>query len=69
MTEDVRYYYGFRQTTPKPPGQWVLCGGKSNYDEAKAEYNNSKAWDCELSPLIGYQSREEAQSHIDKMNT
>lgn len=68
MTNDVRYYYGFRQTTPKPPTQWILCGGERSHDEMKAEHANSNVWDCELSPLFASPSREEAQHRIDAMN-
>jgi hypothetical protein len=63
-----KYYYGFRQTIPRPAGQWVLCGPFDTYDGVKADRAKSKQWDCELSPWFAADSDEEAQAKIDGSN-
>lgn len=59
-TANVKYYFKFRQTSPRPPGAWTLCGPFANYDEAKTNYNNSKQWDCEVTPPFSATSADEA---------
>ncbi len=49
MTKSKKFYFGFKQTKPAPPGVWVLCGPFDTYDEAMSDRQNSLAWDCELS--------------------
>lgn len=44
-----KYWFGFRQTTPHPPGQVIACGPYTSYEQAKLERERSKAWDCEVS--------------------
>lgn len=56
-----KYFFKFRQTSPKPPGQWVVCGPFENYQTAKSERENSKAWDCEVSNVFTAASKEAAE--------
>ncbi len=34
---DVKYWFGFKQTFPKPPGQAIPCGPYDTYEIAKRE--------------------------------
>ena len=61
MTQASKWYYWFRQTTPKPPGGWVLCGPFETYEVAKRDREISKAWDAELSVPFSASSQEEAE--------
>ncbi len=56
-----KWWFGFRQTTPKPPGQAVACGPFDSYEIAKSERERSKAWDCEVSVPYASISKEEAE--------
>ena len=53
MMDSSKYYFGFRQTIPRPPGQWVLCGPYNSSEEAKLEREKAKAPDCQVTvPFI-----------------
>ena len=54
-----KWWFGFRQTTPKPPGQAIACGPYESYEKAKDERERSKAWDCEVP--YSASSQEEAE--------
>lgn len=56
------YFYKFRQTSPKPPGAWVLCGPFESYEAAKADRQNSKQWDCELTSVFSASSKADAEA-------
>jgi len=56
-----KWWFGFRQTTPKPPGQAIACGPYESYEKAKDERERSKAWDCEVSVPYSASSQEEAE--------
>jgi len=56
-----KHFFKFRQTSEGQIGQWVVCGPFENYDAAKADRTNSKAWDCELSPIFTASSKEDAE--------
>lgn len=58
MSETTKWYYWFRQTTPKPPGGWVLCGPFETYERAKRDRDNSKAWDAELGTSFSVSNEE-----------
>jgi hypothetical protein len=58
--DNEKWWFGFRQTSPKPPGQAIACGPFGSYDEAKGERERSKAWDCEVSIPYSATSKEEA---------
>jgi len=32
-----KYWFGFRQIIPQPPGKWVICGPYSSYEKAMKE--------------------------------
>ena len=61
-----KWWFGFRQTSPKPPGQAIACGPYESYDKAKAERENSKAWDCEVSISYSASSKEEAEEKANQ---
>jgi len=52
------YWFGFKQTTPL--GQAIACGPYSSYEQAKAERERAKAWDCDVSTPFVAQTKEEA---------
>ena len=56
-----KWWFGFRQTTPKPPGQAIARGPYESYEKAKDERERSKAWDCEVSVPYSASSQEEAE--------
>ena len=58
---DEKWWFGFRQTSPKPPGQAIACGPYESYEKAKAERESSKAWDCEVSIPYSASSKKEAE--------
>jgi hypothetical protein len=65
--EDKRgWYFAFRQTSPKPPGQWIACGPYNSYEKASEERSQSKAWDCEVSVPYAAASKEEAEEIAKK---
>jgi hypothetical protein len=55
-----KWWFGFRQTSPKPLGQAIACGPYESYEKAKVEREKSKAWDCGVSILYSDSSKEEA---------
>jgi len=55
-----KYWFGFRQTTPRPPGQAIACGPYDSYEQAKLERERSKAWDCEVSIPFAAANQQEA---------
>ncbi|MFH1372441.1 MAG: hypothetical protein ABII79_01410 [bacterium] len=58
---DVKYWFGFRQTSPKPPGQAIACGPYSTQEEARIEREKAKAWDCEVSIPYMASTQKEAK--------
>ena len=61
MEDKVEWYFGFRQTSPKPPAQWIACGPYDSYEKAAKERHRAKAWDCEVSVPYSATSKEEAE--------
>lgn len=59
--EEKKYWFGFKQTLPKPPGHAIVCGPYNSRDEAMRERENSKAWDCEVSIPFIAASKQEAE--------
>ena len=66
---EKKFWFGFRQTSPKPPGQAIVCGPYSSYEEAKNEREKSKTWDCEVSIPFSADSKEEAEGNARKFLT
>lgn len=60
MSDANYWWFGFRQTVPKPPGQAIPCGPYMTYDEATKEGGRAKAWDCEVSTPYTASTKEEA---------
>ena len=56
-----KWWFGFRQTTPKPPGQSIANGPFDSYEQAKSERERSKALDCEVSIPFAATSKGEAE--------
>lgn len=65
--EDVQFWFGFRQTSPKPPGTAVVCGPYKSLKEASSERDKMRAWDAALSVPFTAKSREEAESRVDEL--
>lgn len=61
-----KYYYGFRQTFPRPPGRWVSCGPFDTYDLAMSDRRRSKQWDCELTEVFEAASQQDAQGRLER---
>jgi hypothetical protein len=68
MLENLKgkYWFGFRQTYPTPPGSVVVCGPYDSYEEAKIEREKAKAWDCSVSIPFTANSKEEAFKIAEK---
>lgn len=65
MTKE--YWFGFKQTFPKPSGRAIACGPYGTRDEAMKEREKSKAWDCVVSvPFIAY-SKDEAEKRAEQI--
>lgn len=64
ITEEMKYYFGFRQTIPAPPGQWIVCGPYDTHDQAMSARQNSKAWDCHVTAPFVASSVEEAENKV-----
>lgn len=65
MSQD-EFWFGFRQTSPPPPGQAIACGPFSSYEQAKIERERSKAWDCEVSTPFQASTKDEADKKATK---
>jgi len=63
---DEKWWFGFRQTIPKPPGQAIAYGPYESYDKAKTERKRSKARDCEVSIPFAASSKDEAEEKAKK---
>ncbi|GAB6075124.1 hypothetical protein [Desulfurobacterium crinifex] len=59
-----KYWFGFRQTHPPPPGEWVPCGPYSSYEEAMRERNKAKAWDSQVTAVFTASNKEEAKEKL-----
>ena len=68
MQEEVedKYWFGFRQTHPKPPGRAIACGPYKSYEEAKLEREKAKAWDCSVSIPFVAKTKEDADEKAEK---
>ena len=62
MTENMKYYFGFRVTGPT--GEWVVCGPYNTREQAKVERNNSKAADCYVTIPFVASSKQEAENKV-----
>ncbi len=66
---DKKYWFGFRQIIPRPPGQAIACGPYSTFEEAKIERQKAKAWDCQVSFPYEAFSEEEAKEKAKQFLT
>ena len=57
----MKWFFCFRQTSPKPPGQWVVEGPYDTYERAKAEREAAKAWDADVTAPFAASTKAEAQ--------
>lgn len=56
-----KYYFGFRQIIPKPPGQAVAYGPYGTFEDAiKARDFEKHNYDCEVSIPFSASTKEEA---------
>jgi hypothetical protein len=62
----AKYWFGFRQTHPQPPGRAVACGPYNSYEEAKLEREKAKAWDCSVSVPFTAMTKEEAEEKAEQ---
>jgi hypothetical protein len=60
MSDDIRWYFAFRQTVPRPPGKWIACGPYDSYQQALDERRRTKQWDCEVSIPYSAASKKDA---------
>ncbi|MDD2760814.1 MAG: hypothetical protein PHH11_11035 [Methylomonas sp.] len=56
-----KWWFGFCQTLPKPPGQAIACGPFDSHDVAQKERERAKAWDCEVSMVYSAFSKAKAE--------
>jgi hypothetical protein len=61
----IKWFFAFRQTSPRPPGVWVAQGPYDSYEQAKTAREGAKAWDAEVSVPFGARTKAEAQSKCD----
>jgi hypothetical protein len=61
-----KYWFGFRQIIPQPPGKAVPCGPYNSRQEADIERRRSKAWDCNISDVFIAESKEEAEKKAEE---
>jgi hypothetical protein len=62
----MKWFFAFRQISPRPPGVWVAQGPYDSYEQAKAAREAAKAWDAEVSAPFKAHTKAEAQG---KCNT
>lgn len=61
MADTEQWWFGFRQTHPRPPGRAIACGPYPTLAKAKVEREHAKAWDCEVSIYYSAATKEEAE--------
>ncbi|MBA4417770.1 MAG: hypothetical protein C0392_07655 [Syntrophus sp. (in: bacteria)] len=66
MPETI-YWFGFRQTVPRPPAKAVPCGPYDSREKANRERESSKAWDCNVSTVFIAETREEAEKKAEEL--
>ena len=64
IMQQENYYIGFRQTHPKPPGNWVLCGPFKTHEEATKYGSGINAWDSQVTSPFVAKSKEEAEERL-----
>jgi hypothetical protein len=60
QADAMKWFFCFRQTSPKPPGAWVVQGPYDSYEKAKAKREAAKASDAEVSTPFRASTKEEA---------
>jgi hypothetical protein len=65
QAQEMKWFFGFRQTSPSPPGRWIAEGPFDSYDRAKLEREGAKAWDAEVSTPFAAKTKAEAQAKCD----
>ncbi|MHC2627252.1 hypothetical protein ACVIW2_009339 [Bradyrhizobium huanghuaihaiense] len=61
-SDEMKYFFCFRQIIPAPPGGWVVAGPFDTYEQAKAEREKAKAWDAHVTTPFVAKDKVEAQS-------
>jgi len=61
-----KYWFGFRQTIPRPPAKAIPCGPYNSREEADRERQKSKAWDCNVSTVFIAETEEEAYKKAEE---
>lgn len=60
-----KYWFGFRQIIPQPPGKWVICGPYSSYEKAmKEREQENKAQDAEVTEVFIANDEKEAKKRL-----
>lgn len=59
---ETDWWFGFRQTLPRPPGQAIAVGPFGSYEDAERESTRSRAWDCDVSAPYAARSKDEAEA-------
>jgi len=62
-----KYWFGFRQVIPKPPGKWILCGPYSYEEAIKEREKENKAWDAEVTEVFFANDEKEAQERLESL--
>lgn len=62
-----QYWFGFRQTIPKPPGSIVVCGPYKSLQEATLARHNAKAWDASVSEPFTAASKADAAARAEAL--
>ena len=71
----TKYWFGFRQTYPEPPGGIVVCGPFNSLEEAKTEREKTRQTICHFEPSFGEKSAlnvvliEQSDDKDEKHNT
>jgi hypothetical protein len=55
-----KWWFGFRQVLPAPPGRWVGSGPHDSYSKALAASERAKQRDCEISAPFQAETQAEA---------
>ena len=63
---ESKYWFGFRQTIPNPPGKAIACGPYNSREEANRERQKSKAWDSSVSAVFVAETKEEAEKKAEE---
>ena len=66
---EKKWWFGFRQIIPSPPGREVGWGPYDTYEKALYARGRAKAVDCQVSVPFQAESQTEADDQADRMFT